>query len=159
MVYFWLPPTTVADNGNDGLDHDDGVLSIQSRETLEEKIAEAIDNMTEKSANTRVNSLNTLSTILSQQFVPELVLGRRETLRDNLEKIFKRGQRNEQGMAATLASLAALQVGAYDLDTATDDFSALKPMFQSLLLDYTVPVAVRVKVRILKLLIGRSRMK
>ncbi|CAG7674130.1 unnamed protein product, partial [Allacma fusca] len=133
------------ENGNDGLDHDESVMALQSRETLEEKIAEAIDAMTEKSANTRVNSLNTLTTILSQQFVPELVLGRRETLRDNLEKIFKRGQRNEQGMAATLACLASLQIGAFDLDIATEDFGMLKPMLQSLLLDHTVPVAVRVK--------------
>lgn len=133
------------ENGNSE-DHDDGsVIGMQSREALEEKIAEAIDGMTEKSANVRATSLATLITLLSQQFLPDLMLGRRETLRDNLEKIFKRGQRSEQGLAATVYCLTLLQVGPIDIDLASEDFNAIKPCLQSLLLDHTVPIPVRVK--------------
>ena len=102
--------------------------------------------MTEKSAGVRTTSLGNLITIFSQQFLPDLVMGRKETLRDNLEKIFKRGQRADQGLAASIASLAALQIGALELDTATEDFTVLRPVLQTLLLDHTAPVPVRVKV-------------
>jgi hypothetical protein len=137
----------VAENGNCDTDGEDsGVGGAQSREAIEEKISEAIEGMTEKSAGIRTTSLGNLITIFSQQFLPELVMGRKETLRDNLERIFKRGQRAEQGLAATIASLSALQIGALELDTATEDFTILRPVLRTLLLDHTAPVPVRVKV-------------
>jgi len=114
---------------------------------LDEKIAEAIDGMTEKSANLRTNSLNTLVGLLSQQFRPDLLLGRRETLRDNLERIFKRGQASEQGLAAQVYALTAIQLGALDPDMASEDFNAVKPCLQSLLLDHTASITVRAKVK------------
>lgn len=113
---------------------------------MEEKVAEAIDGILEKSANVRASSLTTLVTLLSQNFNPDLILGRRETLRDNLEKIFKRGQGSEQALAATVHSLALIQIGAFDPDLATEDFNALKPFLQSLVLDHTASITARVKV-------------
>lgn len=116
-----------------------------TREAMEEKIAEAIDGVLEKSANVRTSSLSTLVSLLSQNFNPDLILGRRETLRDHLEKIFKRGSAVDQAMAATVHSLAVLQIGAFDPDMATEDFNVLKPFLQSLLLDHTANAAARVK--------------
>lgn len=134
------------DNGN-GDDHDDGVtiFGVGSREAMEEKIAEAIDGIIEKSANVRTSSLSTLISILSQNFNPDLLLGRRVTLRDHLEKIFKRGSGSDQAMAANVHCLAVLQIGAFDPDLATEDVNELKPFLQTLMLDHTANVAARVK--------------
>jgi hypothetical protein len=63
-----------------------------------------------------------------------------------LERILKRGQPNEQGLAAQLYSLTAIQLGALDPDMASEDFTAIKPCLQSLLLDHTASMAVRAKV-------------
>jgi len=132
------------ENGNSA----DGDVTDSSRENLEEKINEWIEGITEKSASFRLSCLTNLSTTFSNQFIPELLMGQKETLRDHLEKILKRGQRADQGLAATLLSLLALQLGAVELDIATEDYTILKPTLQSLLLDHTAPLAVRVKVRI-----------
>ncbi|ODN04821.1 Interferon-related developmental regulator 1 [Orchesella cincta] len=134
------------DNGN-GEEHDEGVtiFGVGSREAMEEKVAEAIDGIIEKSASIRTSSLSTLVSLLSQNFNPDLILGRRETLRDHLEKIFKRGQGSDQAVAANVHCLALLQIGALDSDMATEDFNALKPFLQSLVLDHTASVAARVK--------------
>ena len=101
------------------------------------------------------SSLNSLISIFSQQFVPDLVLGRKETVRDNIEKLFKRGLSADKELAATLASVTSLQIGAIDIDAATVDFNILKPFLQSLLIDHTAPVAVRIKVSLNILTFGR----
>jgi len=136
--------SAVENNGNTG-DGEDTTYS-QSRDALEEKLAEAIDGMTEKSANVRSNSMASLISLLSSQFIPEVVMSRRETLRDHLEKIFKRGLRSEQAQAASLFSLTILQLGAIDGDLIYEDFVALKPILQNIVADHTAPVATRVKV-------------
>lgn len=110
-------------------------------------MAEAIDQMTEKSANVRITALNAMVAHLSQQYGPEVILGRRETLRDNLERILKRGAPNEQALAATVYSLSAIQIGALDPDLACEDYTAIKPCLQSLMLDHTASIPVRAKVR------------
>lgn len=145
----------IADNGNDDYD---GGSSTPTRdvttfgETLEDKFVEAVDQMTEKSGNVRTSALTTLLSQLSSNFAPDLMLGRRETLRDNCERILKRGAAGEQALAASLYSLTVLQVGALDPDLASEDFNAMKPTLQSLVLDHTAPLAVRAKVK--KLLFG-----
>lgn len=136
------------DNGND--DYEDSTTTSRDvttfGETLEDKFVEALDQITEKSANVRTTALNLLVTQLSQNFRPDLMLGRRETLRDNLERILKRGAPNEQALAAQVYSLSAIQVGALDPDLATEDFTAIKPCLQSLMLDHTASISVRAKV-------------
>lgn len=102
--------------------------------------------MTEKSANVRTSGMNTLVSVFSQKFIPDLVMGRKETLRDNIERLFKRGQNADKGLAAVLASVMSLQIGGIDIEAATEDFNILKPCLQTLLLDHTAPVSVRVKV-------------
>ncbi|XP_021957699.1 interferon-related developmental regulator 2 isoform X2 [Folsomia candida] len=135
------------DNGND--DYEDSTTTSRDvttfGETLEDKFVEALDQITEKSANVRTTALNLLVTQLSQNFRPDLMLGRRETLRDNLERILKRGAPNEQALAAQVYSLSAIQVGALDPDLATEDFTAIKPCLQSLMLDHTASISVRAK--------------
>jgi len=124
---------------------DGDVITDSSRDNLEEKISEWMEGITEKSASFRISCLTNLTNTFSNQFAPDLLMGQKETLRDILEKILKRGQRADQGLAATLLSILALQLGAVELDIATEDYNLLKPTLQTLLLDHTAPLLVRVK--------------
>jgi len=130
------------ENGNCGGDEVD---VTSSRETLEEKISASIEGMTEKSAGIRSTSINNLINILSQQYIPDSINSRRETLRDNIERILKRGARADQALVAGLSSIFALQIGSIDLDLATEDFNELKPLLQTIMMDFTAPIPVRVK--------------
>jgi hypothetical protein len=115
-------------------------------ETLEDKVSEAIEQLTEKSANVRLTALTSIANVLKQGYNPELILGRRETLRDNLERIFKKGSGAEQAIAANVFALSIIQLGGYDGDLASEDFVLMKPVLKNLVLDHTASIGARAKV-------------
>lgn len=128
-------------------------------EIFEEKLKEAIDGLTLKSAQSRINSLTAISVALTKKLVPDFIsdrlllrLGdcltkfvtlyfRKLTLTDALEKSLKKGRGKEQEIAAQLAMLMCFQLSELAVDVKND----LCPIFQVLSRDASVLTGARAK--------------
>ncbi|XP_011191458.1 interferon-related developmental regulator 2 [Zeugodacus cucurbitae] len=91
-------------NGND-------MDELSSNERFEEKFMQALENATEKSAQTRTTALQNICEILMHRYMPDFVDDRKVTLIDCIEKSIRRGKGAEQSCAARLAPLVVLQLG------------------------------------------------
>lgn len=80
-------------------------------ERFEEKFMQALENATEKSAQTRTQSLQVLCEILMHRYIPDFVEDRKVTLIDVIEKSVRRGKGAEQVWGAKLAPLLIIQLG------------------------------------------------
>ncbi|KAM7353207.1 interferon-related developmental regulator 1 isoform 1-T4 [Cochliomyia hominivorax] len=92
--------------------NDGDEMSINER--YEEKFMVALENATEKSAQTRVSALESMCEILMHRYMPDCVDDRKETLIDCIEKSIRRGKGMEQVWGARLAPLLVLQLGGDD---------------------------------------------
>lgn len=82
-----------------------------SMEKYEDKILTALENATEKSAQTRISSLQEICKILSQKYLPYFLEDRKVTIIDCIEKCIRKGKGEEQIYASKLAPLLVLQLG------------------------------------------------
>lgn len=98
-------------NGAGCSDDEDSEESVGALEKYEEKLIQALENATEKSAQTRVNALQVIAEILSHRFVPDFVDDRKITIMDIIEKSVRRGKADEQALAAQLVPMLLLQLG------------------------------------------------
>lgn len=80
-------------------------------ERFEEKFAQALENATEKSAQTRAQALQALCEILMHRYMPDYIEDRKVTLIDIIEKSIRRGKGSEQAWGAKLAPLLVIQLG------------------------------------------------
>jgi len=96
---------------------------LSSNERYEEKFSQALENATEKSAQTRTKALENLCEILMHRYIPEYVEDRKVTLIDCIEKSIRRGKGSEQTMGARLIPLLVLQLGGdEDVSKALNQF-------------------------------------
>lgn len=84
---------------------------LSSNERYEEKFSQALENATEKSAQTRALALQSICEILMHRYMPDYVDDRKVTLMDCIEKSIRRGKGSEQAWGARLAPLLVLQLG------------------------------------------------
>lgn len=125
---------------DDGYDEPDE--QAQS-DVFEEKLMEAIDGLTQKSAQGRTSCLESVGTSLTMKYIPEFVINRKMTLTDGIERCLKKGRGVEQAAAAQLATLLCVQLGAGDY---TDEvFREISPLLTLILLDHSMSVAARSK--------------
>ncbi|XP_037958252.1 interferon-related developmental regulator 2 [Teleopsis dalmanni] len=113
---------------------------LSSNERFEEKFSQALENATEKSAQTRAMALQSICEILMHRYMPEYVEDRKMTLIDCIEKSLRRGKGAEQVWGARLAPLLVLQLNG--------DENILKALNQFLLTtvqDKTVSFDARAK--------------
>lgn len=99
-----------------------------------------MDSATEKSVQTRIQSLQTICEILSHRYISEFIDDRKVTILDIVEKSIRRGKGQEQALAARLAALLMMQLGG--------GFEVIKPLGQYLLtaaLDKSVAFDARAK--------------
>lgn len=87
---------------------------LSSNERYEEKFIQALENATEKSAQTRALALQSICEILMHRYMPDFVDDRKVTLIDCIEKSIRRGKGPEQVWGARLAPLLVLQLGGDD---------------------------------------------
>lgn len=80
-------------------------------EKFEDKITTALENATEKSAQTRTSALQEICQILSQRYMPCFLEDRKVTIVDCIEKCIRRGKGSEQIYGSKLAPLLVLQLG------------------------------------------------
>ncbi|KAJ8668077.1 hypothetical protein QAD02_009740 [Eretmocerus hayati] len=87
---------------------------ISQQEAFEEKLKDAIDGLTQKSAKGRVSCFQGVEKIFAIKYVPEFVEDRKMTISDSIEKGLKKGRGEEQSSAARLSTLLCVQLGMYD---------------------------------------------
>ena len=78
-------------NGADG-----GVDEISQEEVFEEKLQEAMDLASQKSAQGRTMALESMCTAFIKKFIPDFVDNQRMTLTDIVERSMKKGKTAEQ---------------------------------------------------------------
>lgn len=88
-------------------------------EKYEDKITMALENATEKSAQTRTTALQEIYQILSQRYMPYFLEDRKVTIVDCIEKCIRRGKGAEQIYGSKLAPLLVLQLGGDDTISKT----------------------------------------
>ena len=83
-------------------------------EEFEERLRDAIDGLSQKSAQGRTQCMEAISKAFVKRFMPEFVVDRRLTIADGIERSLKRGRGDEQAAAAQLAPLMCVQLGVGD---------------------------------------------
>lgn len=83
---------------------------LTTNERYEDRLVQAIENASEKSAPTRVTALQNVCEILMHRYMPEFVDDRKITLLDCIEKSIRRGKSAEQICAISIAPLLVLQL-------------------------------------------------
>lgn len=126
----------IAENDGDG--GDDGGLNQD--EVFEEKLRDAIEMATQKSAAGRVNALNGIATAFAKKFVPDFVENRRMTITDVVEKSLKKGKGAEQVAAANLAVSLVIQLRG----DADEIYQELKPVMTVIINDNSASLTARV---------------
>lgn len=128
--------------GNVGGGEDDVTDDLTQDELFEEKLREAIDMATQKSANGRVEALNGLCRAFGKKFVPEFVDNRRLTIQDIIERSLKKGKSGEQAAAANLATSLCIQLRG----EADDMYRDIKPILITIMTDKSSSASARISV-------------
>ncbi|XP_033110618.1 interferon-related developmental regulator 2-like [Anneissia japonica] len=124
-------PGSIVDDGI--IVGNDGVDESMAQEDFEEKLKEAIDGTTQKSAQGRQKCLAAVQAGLSKKYLQDFVDGRKVTILDCVERCIKKGKGEEQALAANVAGLVFLSLGG-GLE-CQDLFSKLKVLLQTTLAD------------------------
>lgn len=94
--------------------NDNEVDEIAQQEAFEEKLKEAIDGLTQKSAKGRTICFNGIEKIFAVKYIPDFVEDRKMTIADAVERGLKKGRGDEQSTAARLSTLLCVQLGAFE---------------------------------------------
>ncbi|KAG7214069.1 hypothetical protein KM043_001434 [Ampulex compressa] len=94
--------------------NDNEVDEIAQQEAFEEKLKEAIDGLTQRSAKGRTICFNGIERIFAIKYVPDFVEDRKMTITDSIERGLKKGRGEEQSTAARLSTLLCIQLGAFE---------------------------------------------
>lgn len=94
--------------------NDNEVDEFAQQEAFEEKLKEAVDGLTQKSAKGRTICFNGIRKIFALKYVPDFVEDRKMTITDSIERSLKKGRSEEQSSAARLSTLLCVQLGMYE---------------------------------------------
>lgn len=94
--------------------NDNEVEELAQQEAFEEKLKEAIDGLTQKSAKGRTICFNGIGRIFAIKYVPDFIEDRKLTITDSVERGLKKGRSEEQSTAARLSTLLCIQLGAFE---------------------------------------------
>lgn len=127
-------------NASDDYQEESGILDSQ---TVEDRLIEAFDNLTTKSAKTRLVAFESIRKTLSERYLIEFVFNRKITILDSISRCIKRSKGQDLGHAANLISIICATIGP---DPQTDPiFSELVSQLLVLLADQTIQPDVRQK--------------
>lgn len=124
--------------------NDNEVDELAQQEAFEEKLKEAIDGLTQKSAKGRAVCFQGMEKIFAIKYVPEFVEDRKMTISDSIERGMKKGRGDEQSSAARLSTLLCVQLGAFD--SAEQVCRGLKSVLAFIANDATALSSVRSEV-------------
>lgn len=94
--------------------NDNEVDEFAQQEAFEEKLKEAIDGLSQKSAKGRTICFNGIEKIFAIKYIPDFVEDRKMTITDSVERGLRKGRNEEQSTAARLSSLLCVQLGAFE---------------------------------------------
>ncbi|XP_035221030.1 interferon-related developmental regulator 2-like isoform X2 [Stegodyphus dumicola] len=131
------------------VDSDDDTLieaddEIVTTDDFEDKLKEAIEGTLQKSAKTRINSLEVIRKSLSSKYMFDFIIDRKVTMCDVVERSLKRGKGEEQILGAIVAALICTQLGS--VEESETVFQTIQPILLILLSDPVIPPAVRAQV-------------
>lgn len=119
----------VATDGSEDQEVDDSA----AQDNFEDKLKEAIEGTSEKSAKVRVDSLVSLRRGLAAKYLYEFVSERKLTICDCIERCLKKGKGEEQAAAAMCAVSLLVQLG--NGDDGEEVFNHLLPILKVVLAD------------------------
>lgn len=126
-------------NASDDYQEDSGILN----DNIEDQLIEAFDNLTAKSAKTRLVSFELIRKTLTHRYMIEFIYNRKITILDSINRFVKRSKGQDLGYAANLISIICANVGQ---DAETDGlFSELISQLLVLLADTTIQPEIRSK--------------
>lgn len=102
---------------------------------FEDKLKQKIDDMTDKSLKTRIDSFIAIEKIFATKVLSEFVDERKATLSDAIERALKKGDSQEIIIAAKLTTSLCIQLGAYD--TTEVIWENFKPILMTIANDHT----------------------
>lgn len=112
-----------------------------AQEQLEDKVAEIIDGLTQKSSQGRTNCFKTFTKALVKKYMPSFVKDRTFTLCDCIERSLKKGGAEEKCAAAELATVLCVQLGT---DPISENICrSLKPTLLTIAADKSAAPNVR----------------
>ncbi|GAB6029901.1 Interferon- developmental regulator 1 [Chamberlinius hualienensis] len=117
--------------------------TISEVDLFEDKLKDAIEGATQKSAKGRQTCLEAIAKAFMSRYVYDFVVERRATIVDCIERSLKKGKGAEQAAAALVASLLCIQLGAGDESNAV--FKELKQTLLAIASDNSVPADTRGK--------------
>lgn len=127
-------------NVSDDYQEESGILDSPA---IEDQLVEAFDNLTAKSAKTRLVAFETIRKNLTQRYMVDFIYNRKLTILDSINRCIKRSKGQDLGYAATLISIICTTIGP---DPETDStLSELISQLLVLLADQTVQPDVRIK--------------
>ncbi|XP_011307491.1 interferon-related developmental regulator 2 [Fopius arisanus] len=94
--------------------NDNEIDELSQQEVFEEKLKEAIDGLSQKSAKGRVSCFVGIEKIFALKYVPDFVEDRKMTITDCIERGLKKGRGDERSTAARLGTLLCVQLGAFE---------------------------------------------
>lgn len=127
-------------NVSDDYQEESGILDSQN---YEDSLIDAFDNLTAKSAKTRLISFELIRKSLSERYLIDFIFNRKITILDSLSRCIKRSKGQDLGYTANLISIICANIGP---SPETDPiFSELVSLLLVLLADQTVQAEVRAK--------------
>lgn len=125
-------------NASDDYQEESGVLDV---ENIEDQLVEAFDNLTAKSARTRLLAFETIRKTLTERYMIGFIYNRKVTILDSLSRCIKKSKGQDLGYAANLISIICATIGP---TPETDPvFSELVSHLIILLQDQTIQLTVR----------------
>lgn len=126
-----LDSTFTLDDADDGFDH---------HEDFESLFDDNLEGSGQKNSKSRQKCLNEVSKALSRRYMIDIVLSRKETILDLVEKLMKRGQTEDRIYASSIASALCVQLGEGESERV---FTTLKPILIPLINDDSVSSSAR----------------
>lgn len=125
-------------NASDDYQEESGILDSES---LEDQLIEAFDNITAKSARTRLEAFELLRKSMTQRYMVEFIFSRKITLLDSINRCLKRSKGQDLSHAAIIVSVLCSTLGS---SPETDPiFSEITKQMLSLMTDQTLQPDVR----------------
>lgn len=115
------------------------VDETSAQENFEDKLKDAIDGLTQKSAQGRKNCLDAIIKAFSKKYLFEFLQDRKITVSDAVIRCLKKGKGDEQALAAKCITMLCIQLGQ-EADEVMND---VRPVLVSLLSDNSANLKAR----------------
>lgn len=119
------------DDFEDGFDHHEDFESI---------LLENIEGARQKSAKSRQTCLAEVKKALCRRYMNDIILSRKETILDIVEKLLKKGQKEDRVLSSNIACALCIQLGEGE---SLRVFTTLKPILITIINDDTVAPSAR----------------